>query len=362
MSDGEKPSTQIVDIDLTAEETAKSPEFAKLIEEAKALPEGSDTGALDLMAKAAMMHLSDIQVDVLLRAIHKSTGIGLRQLRPGWKLLLKRAREEEWEANAAERARARAEQEARWQHEREKEREQLWASCKGIAESKTLLADMEAAAHKLGVVNEGAGIRAAYLTATSRLLLDDAVRLLRLGAPASGKNHPVEKVLMLIPQSAVVHVSGSSPKVLAYYGGDDPDALQHKIIYIPEAQIIAAKHEVENEFAIMLRSLISEGRVVHQTVVARNGAPAEAVTIVKNGPIAAIITTARNVDPELRTRVLMMDTDESARPDRRHREEHPVEAGGQARSSAMARSADVARTGRTLSGQHSVQGGGLQGF
>ena len=83
---------------------------------------------------------------------------------------------------------ARTEQEARWQHEREMEREQLWASCRGIAESKTLLKDMETAADKLGVVNERAGICAAYLTCVSRLLLDDAVRLLRLGAPASGKN------------------------------------------------------------------------------------------------------------------------------------------------------------------------------
>ena len=138
-------------------------------------------------------------------------------------------------------------------------------------------------------------------------------------------------MLRFIPEGAVVQVSGSSPKVLAYYGGEDPDALKHKIIYIPEAQIIAAKHEVENEFAIMLRTLISEGRVVYQTVVVRDGGPAEAVTMVKNGPIAAIITTARNVDPELRTRVLMMDTDELG-PDRRHREAHLVEAEGQARS------------------------------
>ena len=72
MSDSETPlGAQIVEIDLTAEETAKSPEFAKLIEEAKALPIGSDTGAIGLMARAAMMHLSDIQVDVLLKAIRK---------------------------------------------------------------------------------------------------------------------------------------------------------------------------------------------------------------------------------------------------------------------------------------------------
>ena len=183
---------------------------------------------------------------------------------------------------------------------------------RGVAESKTLLADMEAAAHELGVVGESAGVRAVYLVCASRFIADNAARLLRLGAPASGKNLVVEKVLQFIPKAAVVQISGSKPKrPLAYYGGKDPDALKHKIVYIQEAQIMAAKRDVESEFAIMLRTLISEGRVVYQTVVLQEGGPPATVTIVKNGPIAAVITTARDVDPELKTRVMVMDTDET---------------------------------------------------
>jgi hypothetical protein len=174
-----------------------------------------------------------------------------------------------------------------------------------------LLQDFEAAAHKLGVVGESAGVRALYLTYTSRLLADDAVRLLRLGAPASGKNLVAEKTLTFIPPDSVVQFSGSSPKALAYYGGDDPDALKHRIVYIPEAAIIADRNGVESDFTIMLRTLISEGRIVYQTVVVQAAGPPETATIVKNGPIAAVITTARDVDPELKTRVMVMDTDES---------------------------------------------------
>jgi hypothetical protein len=103
-------------------------------------------------------------------------------------------------------------------------------------------------------------VRALYLTYTSRLLAVEAVRLLRLGAPASGKNLVVEKTLMFIPSDSVVQFSGSSPKALAYYGGDDPDALKQKIVYIPEAAIIADRNGVESDFTIMLRTLISEGR------------------------------------------------------------------------------------------------------
>ena len=202
--------------------------------------------------------------------------------------------------------------EAERQRFEEEERDRIWRSCSTIALSKTLLRDMETVAHALGVVGEGAGVRALYLTCVSRLIADEAVRLLRLGAPASGKNLVVEKVLEFIPKEAVVQISGSSPKALAYFGGaDNDDALKHKIVYVPEAQIMAAKRDVESEFAIMLRTLISEGRVVYQTVVLQEGGPPATVTIVKNGPIAAVITTARDVDPELKTRVMVMDTDET---------------------------------------------------
>ena len=47
------------------------------------------------------------------------------------------------------------------------------------------------------------------------------------------------------------------------------------------------------------------------TVVVQEGGPPATVTMVKNGPIAAVITTARDVDPELKTRVMVMDTDET---------------------------------------------------
>jgi hypothetical protein len=169
---------------------------------------------------------------------------------------------------------------------------------------------MEAVVHALGLVGEAAAARAIYLTCVSRLLADEAARLLRLGAPASGKNFAVEKVLALIPTDAVIQFSGSSPKTLAYFGGDDPDALKHKIIYIPEAQILTERNGAENDFTIMLRTLISEGRIVYQTVVLQEGGVPETVTIVKNGPIAAIVTTARDIDPELKTRVLVVDADE----------------------------------------------------
>ena len=58
------------------------------------------------------------------------------------------------------------------------ERNRIWNSCRQIAESKTLLQDMEAVVHALGLVGEAAAARAIYLTCVSRLLSDEAARLL----------------------------------------------------------------------------------------------------------------------------------------------------------------------------------------
>ena len=130
---------------------------------------------------------------------------------------------------------------------------------------------METVAHQLGVVGEGASVRQLYLTYASRMLVDDSVRLLRLGAPAAGKNLVVERTLELIPSEGVVRFSGASPKALAYYGGADPNIFKGKIIYIPEAVFFTDRHGVESEFTVMLRTLISEGRVVYSFVSVREG-------------------------------------------------------------------------------------------
>ena len=204
-SDNNPSNTLPAVLDVIEEEAGESgTPFAACLKEARALKPGDDQGVIGLLVSIAVLaaakQLSDLQIEILIQAIHKATKLGLKQLRKTWKIKLAEAEKQAWEAGAAERARAEAEQEARWQHEREMEREQLWASCRGVAESKTLLKDMETAADKLGVVNERAGIRAGYLACVSRLLLDDAVRLLRLGAPASGKNLVAEKGAAIHPR------------------------------------------------------------------------------------------------------------------------------------------------------------------
>jgi hypothetical protein len=292
--------------------------FAACLETARMLDPGDDAMVTALLAKAAALGVSDVQADMLIKAMAKATGVGLKALRRAWAKAIADLVNARRAADAPKQAQREAEARLEAALKREAERARLSASCSTLANSPTLLAEIEKVAHRLGLVNEGAAARAVYLVYVSRLLADGAVRLLRSGASASGKNIVVELTLPLIPEDAVVQISASSPKSLAYFGGvDQPDALKHKIVYIPEAVILAEKKREEadggggNEFTAMFRTLISEGRVVYQTVTVQDGGAPETITIIKNGPIAAILTSARDIDPEMKTRVMMMETDET---------------------------------------------------
>jgi hypothetical protein len=292
-------------------ECAEIQTFDDCIKVAASLETADHARVVALLAGAAVIGLSDLQADMLIKAIQKATDIGIRTLRKTLADETEEARAKAWKASAAERERFAAAKEAERIRKIEEERARLWQSCSHIAGSTTLLADMEAVAHALGVVGEGASVRQLYMTYSSRFLIDDSVRLLRLGAPAAGKNLVVERTLELIPSESVIRFSGASPKALAYFGGPGPNVFRGKIIYIPEAAFFTDRHGVESEFTVMLRTLISEGRVVYSFVSVREGQDPVTVTMVKNGPIAAIITTARDVDPELKTRTLVNDADET---------------------------------------------------
>jgi hypothetical protein len=281
---------------------------------ARALQKGDEAGLRTILSRAAEIGITETEAEMLIEALHQALKIGTKTIKGAWKKLWEKAAEVRTKKAAEEAQRHANEYAARAKQAKDAERARLWASCSAIAESPIILDAMAAIAHERGLVNEDAGVRGVYLTYTSRLLAGSAIRLLRLGASASGKNIPVELTLAFLPPHAVEQFSGTSPKTLAYFGRDDPDALKHKIIYIPEAIILVGKQrqgEGDNEFATMFRTLISEGKLVYRTVMKDSDGEYETVTIVKNGPIAAILTTAKDVDQELKTRALIQETDES---------------------------------------------------
>jgi hypothetical protein len=184
-------------------------------------------------------------------------------------------------------------------------------SCREIANDPNLLGRLTKFARKVGVVGEEASFQGAYLAASSRFNRRRALSLLRRGAPAAGKNFIIEKALRFIPVEALIRVSSASPLALVYYGGEDENALKHKVLYIAEAAILVERTG-ESALTSMLRNLISDGRIDRQVVVTTPNDVPTTVHVVRHGPVAILITSARdNVEEELLTRLLVSDADES---------------------------------------------------
>jgi hypothetical protein len=301
------------DARLARENTASGPPLDGGLEDlrtrAAALAEGDIAGARPIIEAGARLGVDECERDHLLSDIKKALGKSIRvgSIRALWDRAAERARidrtlsaEQQALADAAVRA---------------AETARLAPLVEHLAKDPALLDRVVEAVAAAGVVGERRATLAVYLTATSRLNRRRCLSLLRRGAAASGKNVVVDATLALLPPESVFIVSGGSPKSLIYSGegADDADCLKHKVVYLPEAAAtLAVKNGAESEFTAMIRTLISEGYIRYHTVVGQDGGPPTGLEIVKNGPIAVIVTSARNnIEDELMTRLLLADSDES---------------------------------------------------
>jgi hypothetical protein len=282
------------------------------------LSELDEEGARAIIGDAIKVGLSSLIADSLIKPLADALGVKESAIKKFWKEVDSQAHatadsaKTTEDSTAEERARLEREELEQRKREFDAERGRLWRSCKDIAESPTLLADVEAVVHKLGVVGEGAAIRGAYLTASSRLNCASAISLLRRGAASAGKNFLITKTLGLIPADSIIHMSSGSPLSLAYYGGGDEDAVKHKVLYLAEAAILADRKASESPLAVMLRTLISEGRLDHNVALPQADGPPATKHVRRNGPVAIIITSARdNLEEEMLTRLMTSDADES---------------------------------------------------
>jgi hypothetical protein len=273
-----------------------------------------EEGAKDIIAAVVPAELSPLVVASLMKPFAKALGIDLKDAKSFWK-----AAEEQAKAAAfarpdirEERERAQREEAERQQAEIAAEQERIWQACRSIAESPTLLADMVKLVQRLGVVGERASIKGVYMAASSRFNASSSICLVRLGAPAGGKNYLVSTTLKIIPDDAVVNISSGSPLSLVYYGGGDENALKHKVLYVPEAAVIAEREGNESLLTVMLRLLISERRLDHNVAVPKGSGPPVTERIVRHGPVVVIVTTARNnIEEELLTRLMTSSADET---------------------------------------------------
>ena len=215
---------------------------------------------------------------------------------------------EELKRNAADAARASA-QAANVEMtpaERAAERERLWPLVKELAEAPDLLARIVAQVRSLGVVGETHLVQLVYIAGVSRLL-DAPINPLVKGASSGGKSFVSQQTLRLFPPESVLMLTTSSPLSLVY----DPAPLAHKIICVYEATQLQA--DETSVSAMLLRCLISEGKIIHQTTVEDKDAEygRRTVTIVREGPICLLITTTGELHAENETRMLSIRVSET---------------------------------------------------
>jgi len=127
------------------------------------------------------------------------------------------------------------------------------------------------------------------------------------GASSGGKSFTTSRTLDLIGSDFVSYLTSSSALSLVY----DDRPLAHTVLVIYEANQIQT--DENSMFAMLLRTLISEGRIVHQTTVEDPGSHTgrRVERIVREGPITLVITTTGELHAENETRMLSYYISES---------------------------------------------------
>jgi len=208
--------------------------------------------------------------------------------------------------------------------EKTKLREALWPSVSELAQAPDLIDRVVRQVQAMGVVNERDLIVLTYVAGTSRVL-QDPVNLLAKGTSGSGKSFTTTRTLELIGPDFVDFLTSASALSLVY----DDRPLSHKVLVIYEANQLQA--DENSTFAMLVRTLISEGRIVHQTTVEDPDSPTgrRVERIVREGPIALVVTTTGDLHSENETRMLSWYVGES------HQQTAAVMAGLAARAAGV---------------------------
>jgi hypothetical protein len=172
-----------------------------------------------------------------------------------------------------------------------------------LARSPDILSSLAVDLERAGLAGEKRTSQIIYLAATSRLFpqpLSVAIK----GPSSGGKSYTVQNALRFLPQEACFTLTSASEKALIYTDED----LHHRMLVLYEADAIAKG----GQGAYLLRTLLSEGEIRHETV---KGFATKKIT--KSGPTGLIVTTtATGLDAELETRMLSLavtDTPEQTR-------------------------------------------------
>jgi hypothetical protein len=147
----------------------------------------------------------------------------------------------------------------------------------------------------LGLAGEKENALMVDLEVISRSL-DEPLNLVVKGPSSAGKNFLVEKTLQLHPREAYYKLTASSERALVY----SDEEFTHRTVVMAEAHPMGIG-------ALILRSLLSEGRIFYDTVdKTQKGLAGRHIE--KEGPTGLIVTTTLpSLEPELETRLFSIE-------------------------------------------------------
>jgi hypothetical protein len=181
-----------------------------------------------------------------------------------------------------------------------------------IAHSKAILDRFKAEVRGCGLVGEERNAATIYLAICSRLL-DRQVSVAVKGHSASGKSWTVETVVSFFPDDEVIEFTAMSERALIYSKRD----FRHRTLVVYEATALREGIE-DNLTAYFVRSLLSEGRIEYEVTVRDEDGHFATKQITKQGPTNLLLTTTQvRVHAENETRLLSIDTDDSAEQTKR---------------------------------------------
>jgi hypothetical protein len=164
-------------------------------------------------------------------------------------------------------------------------RESLWPAVGELAQAPDLVDRVVRQVQAMGVVGERELIVLTYITATSRVL-SYPINVLIKGVSGGGKSFTALHTLELIGSDFINQLASSSALSLVY----DARPLAHSVMVLFEANQMQADKQADKDstFAMLVRTLISEGKIIHQTTVEDPNSPfgRRVERIVREGPIA----------------------------------------------------------------------------
>lgn len=188
--------------------------------------------------------------------------------------------------------------------QRAQEAEELFADCKELAETDDLLHLFHRELRRDSFVGDTTLPRLIYLAVAGTTILHPStcqrpVSVAISGVSAAGKNYAAEAALAYLPDDLWFLTSGMSPTALIY----DVRDLRNAFLYVPEGATLVA----DSRAAVLLRTLISEGRLIYPVTVTRDNEAPVTEIIEREGPTALLLTSsAITLDQDLVTRMLCL--------------------------------------------------------